>query len=83
MNIPRAETLITKTDKVRQALREEKKFDALRIAHTFRHLGEHKVTIQRGWDAYQNPRFAKSLGRDPQKLIEAAFDALTALYGET
>lgn len=71
----------TKTQKVRQLLTDGRWIDALRIAKGFRHLGPHKKTIQRGWDAHANPRFAKSLGRDPQVLVDDALSALSELYG--
>lgn len=74
MTIPR------KTDLLRQALREGREIDALRIAKSFRMLGDFKVAIQRGWDAYQNPRFAASLGRDPDKLVADAMKAVHTLY---
>lgn len=80
MNIPRADPLVSKTDIVRQALIEGRDLDALRVAHTFRHLGDHKVTIQRGWDAHANPRFARSLGRDPDQLYADAIAALRLFY---
>lgn len=80
MTIPRANPLITKSDQLRQALREGRERDALRIAKGFRMLGRHKVTIQRGWDALTNPRFAKALGRDPAQLYRDAMDALYELY---
>ena len=81
MNIPRTDPLITKSDAVRQLLRDKQDIDALRIAKGFRWLGDHKVTIQRGWDAHQNPRFARGLGKDPDQLLGAALVALRSLYG--
>lgn len=80
MTIPRVDAFVTKSDKVRQALREGRELDALRIAKSFQWLGDHKVTIQRGWDAYQNPRFARSIGKDPKSLLAAALSALRSLY---
>lgn len=75
MTIPR-----TKTDQLRQALAEGRDIDALRIAKSFRMLGQFKAEIQRAWDAYQNPRFAKSLGRNPEDLVRAGIDAIRTLY---
>jgi hypothetical protein len=66
----------TKTAKAARLFRSGEFVDSLRIVKSFRHLGDHKVTIQRGWDAHTNPRFAKSLGRDPNQLIEAARAAM-------
>lgn len=74
--------LVTKTEKLRSALREGRSIDALRIAKGFRALGPYKTVIQRGWDAHVNPRFASQLGRDPEQLVGAAIAALHLLYPE-
>lgn len=71
----------TKTQQVRDLLTMGRSLDALRIAKGFRHLGPHKKTIQRGWDAHTNPRFARALGRDPEALLDDALDAISELYG--
>jgi hypothetical protein len=81
MTIPR-NPIVTKTDKVRQALRDGRDIDALRIAKGFRKLGQFKTAIQRGWDAYQNPRFTRQLGRDPEQTLGDAITALRTLYGD-
>jgi hypothetical protein len=73
--------LVSKSDQVRALLREGREIDALRIAQTFRHLGDHRDTIRRGWEAYAHPRFARSLKRDPDALVAAALNALRLLYG--
>ena len=70
----------TKSDQLRDALREGRDMDALRIAKSFRMLGQFKADIQRAWDAYQNPRFARSLGRDPDALVRKGMAALRQLY---
>ena len=70
----------TKTEQVRELLRNNREIDALRIAKSFRRLGDHKVTIRRAWDAYANPRFAKSLGRDPDALLATGVAAMRELY---
>jgi len=80
MTITRAGTVIAKSDQVRQALAEGRDIDALRIAKGFRALGPHKTTIQRGWDALQNPGFHRQLRRDPEQLVRAAVAALRTLY---
>lgn len=82
MTVARVDPLVTKTARVRQALKEGRDIDALRIAKSFRALGAHKVAIQRGWDAHQNPGFHKQIGRDPTVLTQAAVDALKVLYPE-
>lgn len=80
MTIAPRDLTVTKTDLVRQALRSGREIEALRIAKGFRMLGDEKRTIQRGWDAYANPRFAQSLGRDPDLLVREAILALRRLY---
>jgi hypothetical protein len=73
-------TQITKTQQVRDLLARGEDIAALRIAKGFRILGEHKADIQRGWDAHTNPRFARSLGRDPDELVARAINSLRTLY---
>lgn len=80
MTITRANIIVTKTDQVRQALREGREIDALRIAKSFRHLGDQKAVIQRGWDAHQTPSFARAIKRDPDDLLRAAVAAVRTLY---
>lgn len=79
--MPRIDPNITKSDLVRQALSENRFIDALRIAKDFQWLGDHKVTIQRGWAAQTNPRFQEQIGRDPAQLLVEAETALRELYG--
>ena len=80
MTVTRADRFVTKTEKLRQALREGREIDALRIAKSFRALGPFKTVIQRGWDAYQNPKFHQSIGRDPEALLADAISAVRELY---
>lgn len=72
---------ISKSDAVRQLLAAGRDIEALRIAHRFKHLGEHRDTIRRGWEAYTYPSFARSLKRDPEALLQSAIAALHSLYG--
>ena len=76
-----AGNLITKSDHVRALLADGKDIDALRIAKGFRWLGDHKVTIQRGWEAHTNPSFMRQLGRDPDQALADGIEALRTLYG--
>jgi len=62
----------TKTAKAAKLFRDGEFIASLRIVKSFRHLGDHKQTIQRGWDAHTNPRFARSIGKDPEALVEQA-----------
>lgn len=72
--------MITKTERVSRLLASGEAIEALRIAKGFRHLGQHKVLIQRGWDAHTNPHFARQLGRDPEALVTGAIEALLELF---
>ena len=54
---------------------------AMRIAARFPDLGLQKEAITRGWDARQNPRLYRQLGRDPEALWRAGVEALRARYG--
>lgn len=81
MTITRADALVTKTEQLRQALRDGRDVDALRLANSFRMLPDaDKVIIQRGWDAIQHPTFARALKRDPDQLYRAAVEAVQNLY---
>lgn len=75
--------MITKTQTVKDLLHSGEAIAALRIAKGFRHLGDHKARIQRGWDAHTNPRFARSIGKDPDQLVAEAISALLAIYPAT
>jgi len=80
VNIPRTDALVTKSDQLRQALREGRDIDALRIGKSFRMLQDQKVAIQRAWDAYQNAHFHRQIGRDPDELVREGIKALKKLY---
>jgi hypothetical protein len=71
---------MTKTEKVRLAIRQHRWYEALKIAAKFRHLGEHKATIERAWAAYSNPRFYQEMGQNPDELIRLGQVALMELY---
>lgn len=53
---------------------------ALRIAARFQDLGDHKAEIKRGHEAFENARFYRQLGRDPDALIDQGIAALKARY---
>ena len=71
----------TKTERVRELVRNGELLPALRIAKDFRMLGDHRVTIQQGWAAYTNPSFYRGLRRDPDQMVCTALSALLELYG--
>ena len=73
--------MITKTQKLIDALKEGRSIDALRIAKSFRALGPHKAAIQRGWEAYQNPDFYRQINKDPEAAFKDAMAALRTIYG--
>jgi hypothetical protein len=70
----------TKISKLRTAAASSDWTLALRIAARFPDLGEHAATIVRAHEAGHNPRFYRSLGKDPDALIAAGIDALKARY---
>lgn len=55
---------------------------AIKLAAKFPRLGPQKQTIERARDALNNPRWARSLGRDPDALAEAGKAALIERYAE-
>lgn len=50
--------------------------DALRLAASFSHLGEHKADITRGWHATLSPGFYRKIGEDPDELAKIGLDAI-------
>lgn len=54
---------------------------ALRIAAKFHDLGDHQEQITRGWAAHTHPDFYRSLGDDPDALVQAGYTALAERYG--
>lgn len=70
----------SKLARLRAAWDAGNRLEALRIAARFPRLGAERETITRGWAAYTNPGFYREMGRDPEALIAAAFDALAARY---
>ena len=53
---------------------------ALRIASRFHDRSNDTLMFKRGFDAYQNPDFYRQLGRDPDKLVDAAIKRLQARF---
>jgi hypothetical protein len=53
---------------------------ALRIAAKFPRLGEHKAAIVRAHEAYENARFYRQIGKNPDALIESGIKALRERY---
>lgn len=69
-----------KLELIREAWERGDKMAALRIASKFWDRSEETKVFQRGWDAAQNPNFFRQLGKDPEALTQAAFDALAAKF---
>lgn len=53
---------------------------ALKLAASFPVLGEHKVAIERGWEAMVRPELYRQMGKDPDELVRAGIAALKARY---
>ena len=54
---------------------------ALALAASWPRLGDEKIAIERGHEAYARPAFQRALKRDPEALIAAAIAALHRRYG--
>jgi plasmid stabilization system protein ParE len=71
---------VNKPALIQAALARNDAREALRIAASFPHLGEHKAAITRGWEACQRPDFYRSLGKDPAELVTVGIAAVRARY---
>ena len=65
---------------IREALARNDGCEALRLAASFRHLGEHRDAIQRGWEACRNPGFYQQIGKSPDALIAVGVAAVRQRY---
>ncbi len=72
--------IVTKTAQVIAAMQAGDHRTALKIAAKFRMLGEHRNAIQRGWAAVSNPAFYRSLGDDPERLVQVGLVAIRTMY---
>lgn len=70
----------TKISKLKAAAASGDWTHALRIAARFPDLGDHAAAIVRAHEAGHNPRFYRSLGKDPEALIAAGIAALKERY---
>ena len=70
----------TKLSKLKTAWGSGNKFEALRIASSFGRLGKHEKDIMTGWTAANNPKFYTQIGKDPDALLEKAYEALIDKY---
>lgn len=72
--------MISKQQQILNALEEGDEREALRIAASFPHLGEHKEAITRGWAACTRAEFYRQIGQDPEALIKVGVAAVRARY---
>lgn len=72
--------MISKQQQILNALEEGDDREALRIAASFPHLGEHKEAITRGWAACTRAEFYRQIGQDPVELIALGVAAVRARY---
>lgn len=73
--------LLSKTSQLRAAWDAGDKIGALSIAAKFFDRSAETKTFKRGWDAHQNPRFYRQIGKDPEAVTREAFDLLAAKFG--
>ncbi|MBT3923196.1 MAG: hypothetical protein HOF21_11540 [Nitrospina sp.] len=73
----------TKLSKLKKLMAKDDWKRALSIASKFPRLGEHKSDIQRGHQAYVNPRSYEQLGFDITELQDKGRKALIARYVKT
>jgi hypothetical protein len=71
----------TKLDTVREAAERGDWQQAIAIAARFPQLGTQRAAILDAHVAFQNPRFAQQIGKDPAALIAAGCAALRGKYG--
>jgi hypothetical protein len=71
---------VCKTDRLRALWAAGDQIGALRIAARFFDRSSITRTFQRGMDAYNNPRFYRQLGKEPQELVTAALEMLAKQF---
>jgi hypothetical protein len=72
---------VSKSDQIRAKWRDGDKLGALHIAARFWDRSPETQVFKRAWDAHSNPSFYRQLGRDPEALTQAGFDALAKKLG--
>jgi hypothetical protein len=70
----------SKTERIRTTLDRRDWLAALRIASRFHDRSNDTLMFKRGFDAYQHPDFYRQLGKDPDKLVDAAIKRLQARF---
>ena len=73
--------MICRTDKIRAAWAAGDRIGALRIAVRFSDRSADTKTFKRGMDAYNNPRFYRQLGKEPEQITQDALETLAKRFG--
>jgi hypothetical protein len=71
----------SKCDRIRAAWAAGDLISALRIAARFFDRSIETKTFKRGMAAYNNPDFYRQLGRNPDRIVAEALDALARKFG--
>lgn len=70
-----------KRERLQRLVAEENWNEALRVAAGAVTTEPDRTTLQRAWQAIQQPGFTRELHRDPDTLVEAGKKALRRLFG--
>ena len=70
----------TTSDKLAALLKQKDQHEALALAEKFPRLGDAKDAIRTAHAARVNPRFYKSMGKDPAQLVQNGIDAMLKRY---
>lgn len=73
-------TMESKADRIRTALADGDWLSALRTGAHFYDRSTDTILFKRGFDAYQHPEFYRQLGKDPDKMVEAAMTRMHARF---
>jgi len=72
-----------KAERLRRLVAAQQWHGALKLAASFRALPEpDRTTIQRAWQAVDNPAFTRGIWGEPEALVEAGKQALRRRWGE-
>jgi hypothetical protein len=69
-----------KTDKIRAAWAAGDRIGALRIAARFFDRSDDTKIFKRGMDAHNNPGFYRQLGKEPERIVGTALEALARRF---
>jgi hypothetical protein len=73
--------MICKTDKIRAAWAVGDRVGALRIAARFFDRSDDTKAFKRGIDAFNNPRFYRQLGKEPEQITQDTLETLANRFG--